>query len=112
MDWFLYNRDLHHERVHALLFVYIHRVIFLDYDKIIDIYASKYPRRMLFINPLSEIESAKLRALRTSMPYPSLIRALCVCASTSLHALPSINTSLAGLHALQGWAPIYLDPHQ
>ena len=33
---------------------YIHRDIFLDYDKRIDIYASKYPRRMLLINPLSE----------------------------------------------------------
>ena len=37
---------LHHERVNALLPVYIHRDIFLDYDKIIDIYASKYPRRV------------------------------------------------------------------
>ena len=27
--------------------IHIHRYIFLDYDKIIDIYASKYPRRML-----------------------------------------------------------------
>ena len=41
-------------RVNALLIVCIHRDIFLDYDKIIDIYASKYPRRMLLINPLSE----------------------------------------------------------
>ena len=32
----------------------VHRDIFLDYDKIIDIYASKYPRRMLLVNPLSE----------------------------------------------------------
>ena len=42
------------ERLNALSLVYIHRDIFLDYDKIIDIYASKYPRRMLLINPLSE----------------------------------------------------------
>ena len=42
------------ERLNALSFLYIHRDIFLDYDKIIDIYASKYPRRMLLINPLSE----------------------------------------------------------
>ena len=47
MDWFLYDRDLRHERVNALFLVYIHRDIFLAYDKIIDIYASKYPRRML-----------------------------------------------------------------
>ena len=42
------------ERLNALSLVCIHIDIFLDYDKIIDIYASKYPRRMLLINPLSE----------------------------------------------------------
>ena len=42
------------ERLNALSLVYIHRDIFLDYDKIINIYASKYPRRMLLINPLIE----------------------------------------------------------
>ena len=42
------------ERLNALLLVYIRRDIFLDYDKIIDMYASKYPRRMPLINPISE----------------------------------------------------------
>ena len=42
------------ELLNALSLVCIHQDIFLDYDKIIDIYASKYPRRMLLINPLSE----------------------------------------------------------
>ena len=42
------------ERLIASLLVYIHRDIFLDYDKIIGMYGSKYPRRMLLINPLSE----------------------------------------------------------
>ena len=42
------------ERRNAFSLVRIHRDIFLDYDKIIDIYASKYPRRVLLINPLSE----------------------------------------------------------
>ena len=42
------------ERLNALSLVCIHRDIFADYDKIIDIYASKYSRRMLLINPLSE----------------------------------------------------------
>ena len=42
------------KRVNTLLLMCIHRDIFLDYDKIIDIYASKYPRRMLLINPLSK----------------------------------------------------------
>ena len=42
------------EHLNGLSFVCIHRDILLDYDKIIDIYASKYLRRMLLINPLSE----------------------------------------------------------
>ena len=42
------------EPLNGLSFVCIHRDILLDYDKIIDIYASKYLRRMLLINPLSE----------------------------------------------------------
>ena len=54
MDWFLYDRDHRHKGVNVLLLVCIQRDTFLDYDKIIDIYASKYPRRMLLINPLSE----------------------------------------------------------
>ena len=42
------------EHLNGLLLVCIHRDIFLDYDKIIDVYASRYPRMMLLINPLSE----------------------------------------------------------
>ena len=42
------------KRVNILLLMCIHRDIFLDYDKIIHIYAPKYPRSMLLINPLSE----------------------------------------------------------
>ena len=42
------------ERLNALSLVCIHRDIFLDYDKIINIYASKYPKRMPLINPVSE----------------------------------------------------------
>ena len=42
------------ERLNALSLVCIHRDIFLDHDKIINIYASKYPKRMLLINSLSE----------------------------------------------------------
>ena len=42
------------ERLNTLLPVCIHRDIFLDYDKIFDIYAFKYQRRMLLINLLSE----------------------------------------------------------
>ena len=42
------------DRLNALLLVHIHRDIFLDHNKIIDTYASKFPRRMLLIIPLSE----------------------------------------------------------
>ena len=42
------------ERFNALSLVSINQDIFLDYDKIIGIYAPKYPRRMLLINPLSD----------------------------------------------------------
>ena len=42
------------ECLNTLSFVCIHRDIFLDYDKTIEIYAFKYPKRMLLINPLSE----------------------------------------------------------
>ena len=42
------------EHLNALSLVCIHWDIFLDYDKIIDLYAPKYPRRMLLINTLSE----------------------------------------------------------
>ena len=38
------------ECLNALTFVCIHRDIFLDYDKIIGIYESKCPSRMLLIN--------------------------------------------------------------
>ena len=41
-------------RLNDLSLVCIHRDILLDYDKIINIYASKYPKKMLLINPLSE----------------------------------------------------------
>ena len=57
-------------RLNALSLVYIHRYIFFDYDKIIDIYASKYPRRMLLINPLSENETVELlNARKTYKAY-------------------------------------------
>lgn len=40
-------------RLNALLLLFVHRDIPLDLDKIVDAYAAKHPRRMLFINPLS-----------------------------------------------------------
>ena len=66
MNWFLYDKNPRPERVNAFLLECIHWDqgvislpnpcwdILLDYDKIIDIYAFKYQRRMLLINPLSK----------------------------------------------------------
>ena len=59
------------ERLNALSLVYIHRDIFLNYDKIIDIYASKYPRRMLLLNPLSENETVE--TFNTKKTYKAYI---------------------------------------
>ena len=42
------------ECLNVFLLACIQQDIFLDHGKIIEIYASKYPRRMLLINPLSE----------------------------------------------------------
>ena len=59
MHWFLYDKSLRHERVNALLLPCIYWDIFLDYDKIIGIYTSKYQRTILFINPLSKSKPLK-----------------------------------------------------
>ena len=52
-----FQRMMGEERLNPLSLAYIpyiHRDIFLDYDKIVGIYPSKYPKRMLLINPLNE----------------------------------------------------------
>ena len=41
MNWFLYDQNLRQEGINALLLAYVHLDIFLEYDKIIDICASK-----------------------------------------------------------------------
>ena len=70
MDWFLYDKNLRHERVNALLLACIHWDIFLDYDKIIDIYASKYQRKMLLLNPLSKSQTVEtFSATKTHKAY-------------------------------------------
>ena len=38
-------------RLNAQILMYVHRYIKLDYDKIIDFFASKHPRRMLLVLP-------------------------------------------------------------
>ena len=39
-------------RLNALMMLYVHKDIKLNYNKIIDIYANKFPCRMRFSNPL------------------------------------------------------------
>ena len=41
------------ERLNSLLMLYIHKDIILNYDAVIDLYASRYPRRMVLLNPFS-----------------------------------------------------------
>ena len=40
------------DRLNALLLLYVHKDIVLDYEAVIDLYASRYPRRMVLVNPL------------------------------------------------------------
>ncbi|XP_063425344.1 carbohydrate sulfotransferase 15-like [Mytilus trossulus] len=49
------------DRLNALLLLYVHRDIKLDFDKIIDDYAMRNPRKMVLMNPLY---------LRQIMVYP------------------------------------------
>ena len=42
------------DRFNGLLLLYVHRGIKLDYQKIIDMYAMRYPRRMVLKNQLTE----------------------------------------------------------
>ena len=41
-------------RLNALMLLYVHKDITLDYGKIIDIYANRYPHRMRFLNPMQQ----------------------------------------------------------
>jgi hypothetical protein len=41
--------------LNALLLLYVHRDIKFDYDKIIDDYARRNPRKMVLMNPVGDI---------------------------------------------------------
>ena len=51
------------QRLNALMLLYIHKDIQINYTKIIDIYANRYPRRMLFKNPLPEEQEEKQKSM-------------------------------------------------
>ncbi|XP_035660282.1 52 kDa repressor of the inhibitor of the protein kinase-like [Branchiostoma floridae] len=50
----VYRSTMGEDRLNALILLFVHRDIPLDYNRIIDIYATGHPRRMMFINPLAE----------------------------------------------------------
>ena len=47
----LYRNSMSESRFNALILMYVHRYIELDYDKIIDFFATKHPRKMLLVLP-------------------------------------------------------------
>lgn len=47
-----YRSTCLNDRRNALLLVFIHKDIQVDYDAVIDMYARRNPRKMIFINPL------------------------------------------------------------
>jgi len=47
-----FRNTMREDRLNALLLLFIHKDIALDYDAIIDDYAKHNQRRMTFINPL------------------------------------------------------------
>ena len=49
-----FRSTMSEKRFNALLLLYVHSDIKLDYIKIIDMYAMRYPRRMVLKNPLTE----------------------------------------------------------
>lgn len=50
----VYRNSMGESRLNALILMYLHRDIKLDYNRIIDKFATRSPRRMRFINPLGD----------------------------------------------------------
>ena len=50
----VYRSKMSEDRLISLILMYVHKDIKLDYNDIIDMYARRNPRRMLFINPLGD----------------------------------------------------------
>ena len=42
------------DRFNALILLYVHKDIEIDFSKVVEMYARQYPMRMLLFNPLSE----------------------------------------------------------
>lgn len=50
----LYRTTMTEDRLNALLLLFIHKDIPLEYSAVVDMFASRNPRRMTFLNPLSD----------------------------------------------------------
>ena len=50
----VYRSTMLEERLNALILLFVHGDIHLDYDKIINMYSTKHPKRMLFVNALAQ----------------------------------------------------------
>ena len=49
-----FRSSMSEDRFKALILLYVHRDIKLNFDEVIDMYARKFLHRMLLLNPLSE----------------------------------------------------------
>ena len=47
----IYRKSMSDPRLNASILMYVYRYIKLDYDKMIDFFATKHPRRMFLILP-------------------------------------------------------------
>ena len=50
----VYKSKMSEDRLNSLTIMYVHKDIKLDYNDIIDMFARRKPRRILFINPLGD----------------------------------------------------------
>ena len=60
-----YRSTMSEDHFNAPVLLYVHWDIKLDYNRIIQIYANKYPRRLLLINPLLESWKSLIYKIRT-----------------------------------------------
>ena len=60
-----YRSTMSEDHFNAPVLLYVHWDIKLDYNRIIQIYANKYPRRLLLINPLLESWKSLIYKVRT-----------------------------------------------
>ena len=72
----VYRSTMGEDRLNALLLLYIHKDITLDYAAVINIYARKNPRKITFINPLKWLSTRGIgyscgRHFRTSSQFLS-----------------------------------------